>query len=582
MEKQKKKYRKSLIRSMRRMVLLVALVIFLVSSLLCFGFMTVQFTSMFGINAQTSTFAISRMLTKVEGVEEYVSGVMETYRNLPEEIRSHPDTEEYRDYFRKFEESPVYAEIKGYMEEMDQSWRITGQTYIGVYDLDRQAFVYLLEPEGIIVNEEAFTGYWENVSKEVLDSIGEAESGEVALISRKDIEDADVTAASSFKDEDGNILLYVQSDISLKVASITAMIFAVIYFIVLAVIIILVVVLARIYLRKRLMKPIRQISQAAQTYARGKQEGLQIEECFSGLSIHTRDELQELSDVMEGMEKDIASYEEDLMKITAEKERIQTELTVAAGIQENMVPNNFPPFPERTEFAIYASMDPAKEVGGDFYDFFLIDDDHLGLVMADVSGKGIPAALFMMSAKIVISNFASIGYSPAEVLRQSNEKICAMNKLDMFVTVWFGILDLSTGVVTAASAGHEYPAVRHAGGDYELLHDRHGFVVGGMEGVRYRDYTLTLEPGSSLFLYTDGVPEANDARNQLWGTERMLSSLNRVKDETPEKVLKGVREDVDAFVQGAPQFDDLTMLCVTYYGKGQAAASLSETESEAI
>ncbi len=245
-----------------------------------------------------------------------------------------------------------------------------------------------------------------------------------------------------------------------------------------------------------------------------------------------------------------------------EASRIETELSMATRIQGDMLPNIFPAFPERDEFEIFASMDPAKEVGGDFYDFFMIDDDHLGLVMADVSGKGVPAALFMMMSKILVNNFALMGGSPAKVLERVNAQICLNNKEEMFVTVWFGVLELSTGKVKAANAGHEYPILRKANGEFELFKDKHGFVIGGMEGVRYKEYEFLLEKGGTLFLYTDGVAEATNANNELFGTERMLAALNQDPQAAPKTLLSNMRQAVDAFVGDAPQFDDLTMLSV--------------------
>ena len=235
-------------------------------------------------------------------------------------------------------------------------------------------------------------------------------------------------------------------------------------------------------------------------------------------------------------------------------------------IQTAMLPSVFPAFPSRPELDIYAVMDPAKEVGGDFYDFFFIDEDHLCLVIADVSGKGIPAALFMMAAKIILANYAKMGVDPAGILRETNRAICANNREEMFVTVWLGILTISTGKLTAANAGHEYPCIRKADGQFELLRDKHGFVIGGMEDVEYTDYELILEPGSKLFLYTDGVAEATDEEDQLFGEERMLEALNEDPEASPEQLLRNVRSAVDGFVKGAEQFDDITMLCVEYKG----------------
>ncbi|MBR7092088.1 MAG: PP2C family protein-serine/threonine phosphatase [Clostridia bacterium] len=244
--------------------------------------------------------------------------------------------------------------------------------------------------------------------------------------------------------------------------------------------------------------------------------------------------------------------------------RIESELNLATSIQADMLPNIYPAFPDRTEFDIYATMDPAKEVGGDFYDFFLIDDDHLCMVMADVSGKGVPAALFMMASKIILANNAMMGKSPAQILTDANTAICSHNREEMFVTVWLGILEISTGKVTAANAGHEYPVLRRPDGVFELFKDKHGFVIGGMDGLRYKEYELMLEPGAKLFLYTDGVPEATDAQGQMFGTENMLAALNQNVDAAPDQLLKNVRAAVDGFVKEAEQFDDLTMLCLQY------------------
>ncbi|MBO4406314.1 MAG: PP2C family protein-serine/threonine phosphatase, partial [Clostridia bacterium] len=251
-----------------------------------------------------------------------------------------------------------------------------------------------------------------------------------------------------------------------------------------------------------------------------------------------------------------------------EQKRVEEELRMARELQMSALPMEFPPFPDREEFCLYASMTPAKEVGGDFYDFFLVDEDHLGLIMADVSGKGIPAALFMMACKIILQSCAMLGNSASEILTKTNEAICSNNPEEMFITVWLGILEISTGKLTAANAGHEYPVLKRADGGFELFRDKHGFVAGSMEGIRYQEYELQLCPGDKLFVYTDGVREARDADGKQFGTERMLAALNESRDAEPEKILKSVRRAVDAFVKDAEQFDDLTMLCMEYRGKG--------------
>ena len=251
----------------------------------------------------------------------------------------------------------------------------------------------------------------------------------------------------------------------------------------------------------------------------------------------------------------------------AERERISNELQMAALIQESSLPQEFPPFPERDEFDIYAVMHPAKEVGGDFYDFFLIDDDHLCLVMADVSGKGVPASLVMMVSKFIIQSFASMDQSAASILTNANESLCSNNRVDMFVTIWLGILEISTGKMIAANAGHEYPVIRRAGRKFELFRDKHGLVVGAMEGVQYKDYEIQFEPGDKLFVYTDGVPEAADANHNMFGNDRMIDALNIDPDADPYEIMTNVRNAIILFTSGAEQFDDVTMLCLEYKGK---------------
>ena len=286
--------------------------------------------------------------------------------------------------------------------------------------------------------------------------------------------------------------------------------------------------------------------------------------------IRPHNEIGQLSEDVSDLAQEIDEYLEKIRSITAEKERIGVELSLATRIQAAMLPHIFPAFPDRREFDIYASMNPAKEVGGDFYDYYLVDDDHLGIVMADVSGKGVPAALFMMASKIILQSCAMLGQSPAEILTKTNQAICSNNQEEMFVTVWVGILELSTGKLTAANAGHEYPILKQPDDSFALFKDKHGLVIGGMDGVQYTEYELQLEPGAKLFLYTDGVPEATRAGNELFGMDRMIHALNTVMDNAPQEILRTVRSAVDEFVQNAEQFDDITMLCVEYRGKDGA------------
>lgn len=312
----------------------------------------------------------------------------------------------------------------------------------------------------------------------------------------------------------------------------------------------------------RSIEPVRKIQSAVRSYIHTKNSGDVINKMNS---ITMNNEIGQLSDDVVDLVKEIDKYTEDIVAMTSERQRVATELDMAKNIQEGQLPSKFPAFPDRNEFDIYASMTAAKEVGGDFYDFFFVDDDHLALVMADVSGKGVPAALFMMMSKMLIHNYAMIGLSPHEVLERTNNSLFENNPEKMFVTVWFGILEISTGKIIAANAGHEYPILKQPGGEFELFKDKHGFVLGGFRDKKYKEYEFTLQKGGTLFVYTDGVPEATNASGEMYGTERLVNDMNRDGDRSPEEILKTVHADVDKFVGDADQFDDLTMMAIKLF-----------------
>ena len=320
------------------------------------------------------------------------------------------------------------------------------------------------------------------------------------------------------------------------------------------------------YLHRRLLNPIRKIAGEALRFARESTHP----SVPLGHSITGSDEIGQLARTIDRMEADIRDYIENLTRVTKEKEQIKAELNVATQIQADMLPRKFPPFPERKEFALYATMTPAKEVGGDFYDFFLIDDDHLALVIADVSGKGVPAALFMVVSKTLINIRAAMSGSSSEILGDVNERLCDGNDAGLFVTVWLGILELSTGRLVSANAGHEYPAIKRADGAWELMKAKHSPAVAVREGMKFREAEFELHPGDSLYLYTDGVAEATNAENELYGTDRMNEALNRHVDEPLEELLTSMKREIDAFVGDAPQFDDMTMLALRYFGTREA------------
>ena len=297
-----------------------------------------------------------------------------------------------------------------------------------------------------------------------------------------------------------------------------------------------------------------------------------IERINDSLTKITDGDLNEVVDVRSHVEfaslsDDINSTVGTLKKYIADAAaRIDAELAFAKAIQHSALPSVFPPFPTRKEFDIWATMDTAKEVGGDFYDFYFVNKDTLAFLIADVSGKGIPAAMFMMNAKAVLKSYAESGLDVNKVFTLGNEKLCEGNDAGMFVTAWMGFLNTETGEVTFANAGHNPPLVRHADGSFEYLKVRAGFVLAGMEGVKYRKNELQLAPGDVIYLYTDGVTEATNINDELYGEDRLLALLNANKEASMEELCKLVKEDVFAFAGEAPQFDDITMLALKYCG----------------
>lgn len=293
------------------------------------------------------------------------------------------------------------------------------------------------------------------------------------------------------------------------------------------------------------------------------------------VDVRTNEEFASLSD-------DINQTVSTLKRYIAEAaSRIDKELEFAKEIQYSALPSVFPPYPNRKDFEIYAHMITAKEVGGDFYDFYMLGDSTLAFMIADVSGKGIPAAMFMMQAKTIIKDLAESGLELSEVFATANKKLCENNDAGMFVTAWMGILDLKTGLLKFVNAGHNPPLVRQADGEFVYLKARSGMVLAGMDGIKYRQNELQLTPGDQIFLYTDGVTEATDKNNQLYGEERLLETVNQNIVKNTQQLCEAVKNDVDRFVGDAPQFDDITMLSVElrYIRSGNSITVIADDKS---
>ena len=359
-------------------------------------------------------------------------------------------------------------------------------------------------------------------------------------------------------DSTGNIVAMVEADIIMPRREM--MLPGLLLHIIVTTLILMAVFMALFYYftRKRIIRPLEKINNATLEIVENFDNDKEVE-----IDVKTDDEIEVVAHSIEKMNHKLKEYIRENNEITEEKARVNTELELAKNIQVDSLPREFP---DRKEFNIYASMDTAREVGGDFYDFFFIDDNHLGMIMADVSGKGIPAAMFMMMSKSMLKTKMMSGLMPSDVLADVNNLIREKNHAKMFVTVWIGILDIASGKMITANAGHENPIIKKPAGTFEVYKDKHGLVLGGKKNMKYKETSFDMTPGTKLFVYTDGVPEARNESRAFYGMDNLLKALDNVKDEPTDVILAKVKEDIDDFVKDAEQFDDVTMMCIEYYG----------------
>ena len=496
----------------------------------------------------------------------YSEKAQDIVRNLasridPEKIVKYEGTDDKDDY---------YNDLWKEMNRCKQDF--TGIQYLYIFRPFDDHFVYIMDaikPGDDIANISAIGDVYEYSDMEYKYLVPDVRDGIPSdeLIKGPDVGyGKTISAWAPILDKSGKTVAMVEADCVLS--NLAAVVRRHAIFIVGGLVLCMAAVLGILILilRRSVTEPIGQLTEYVDSYTHG---GLEKKK------FRFDDEVQWLANSFYDMTSRIEAYNREVQRVTAEKERIGAELNVATQIQADMLPRIFPAFPDRSEFDLYATMEPAKEVGGDFYDFFLIDEDHIALVMADVSGKGVPAALFMVIAKTLIKNRALLGENPSEILKNVNNQLCEGNEAELFVTVWLAVIEISTGKGLAANAGHEHPVIRRKDGQYELVVYRHSPAVATMEGVRFKEHEFEMHPGDTLFVYTDGVPEATNASNELFGTDRMLEALNREPDAAPEKILSNVRESVDAFVGEAPQFDDITMLGFVYKGTPAAPDELT-------
>ena len=529
----------------------------------------------FGVAA---VIIILSAITAVIGYREFTSVLEKQYNDSAYEVaetaRSYLNPDKFADYLTTLEKDAEYWEIEKrldaltvacdcnfiYVARIDKSDYMT-TTYI--YDSVNPATGFSRYPLGYTA-KDIDPKYVEEL-KHIMATGGRVEK---YLYSYSE-SGAHTTAGLGAGDSEGNVVAFIGVEKPMRILDAARLTYVKRVIGISAAVLLVAILLYSLYLKRTVIEPLTEITEEAERFADKHDASRELRAAGSQYEIGV------LANSVHKMEVDLIHYIDNLTRVTAEKERIGAELSIATQIQADLLPRIFPAFPGRKEFDIYATMTPAKEVGGDFYDFFLIDDDHLGLVMADVSGKGVPAALFMVIAKTLIKNRAQMGGTPAEILRFVNEQLCEGNDAELFVTVWFAILEVSTGRGMAANAGHEHPAIRRAGGQFELVVYRHSPAVATMSGMRFRDHEFELHPGDNLFVYTDGVAEATDARNELFGTDRMLAALNENPDATPKDLLGSVQKHIDEFVGSAPQFDDITMLSLNYFGPEGSAAGHS-------
>ena len=504
--------------------------------------------------------------------DQYIRKEMGNYRDTAfaytKSIAEMIDGDKIAHYLESGEKDEYYDEILSYLNTFRYNTEIQ---YIYVFVPDKDELVYIWDANVLKEGETELNicefgdreEYWSESDKDTIHKIYyDQEQYNELTLSKDEKYGSMASAYSVISDGNGEPVAVVGVDMYMTNLQSDMRQFLNVVPFVIVVIILVAIWLFYFFVKRRIVSPINILRNVSKSMVQNLEKDETIE-----VSIDTGDEIEELFNSFKQMYSDVKDYIRELSNVTAEKERIGAELDVAKHIQASMLPCIFPAFPERKEIDIYATMEPAKEVGGDFYDFFMVDDTHLAIVMADVSGKGVPAALFMVIGKTLIKDHTTPGRDLGKVFTEVNQLLCESNSEELFITAFEGVLDLITGEFVYVNAGHEMPFICKAGGDFEPHKIRAAFVLAGMEGMKYRAGSMMLEPGDKIFQYTDGVTEATNLSNELYGMQRLGTILNKVKDMSPQEILPAVKKDIDEFVGEAPQFDDITMLCLEYKAK---------------
>lgn len=507
----------------------------------------------------------------------------DTAYRVAETAESYLNPDRFEEYLRTGKTDREYEEIEQRLDDLTDKM---GATFIYVASVDRTDYRVLTYIYDSVAPDSGFDRYELGYTAVGVDEkyVGNVkrmmENGERAteyLYSYSQESGAHTTAGLPVRDSDGEIVAILGVEMPMTELDNARQTYVLHVVAVSAVMISLFLLVGSLLLSRGVIQPLILITNEAERFAAS---GVQRADTME--KVQSRNEIGVLASSVGQMELDIEKYVRDLTAVTAERERIGAELSVAFRIQSDILPAVFPAFPDRKDFDIYASMAPAREVGGDFYDFFLIDESRLGLVIADVSGKGVPAALFMMIARTLIRNHVQSGEEPADALTAVNEQLCENNKENMFVTAWLGVLDLLSGQLKFANAGHNPPLFKHGDGEYEYMRVRAGLVLAGMEGIRYRQSSVQLSRGDRIFLYTDGVTEAESQNHIFYGEERLCDVLRGLTESAPEETVAAVDADVRRFAEGAEQVDDITMMCLEYTGNGSELICTVPAEREQL
>ena len=493
------------------------------------------------------------------------------YDSTPEKIRKNPRSKEYLSRYKKLD-TEEYKAVKKQLVHLAEFENLKWLD-LRFADWDNKRWVYLMDTE-VKKDGRYALGYWEGGKDAVLtfreSTKEEAEREKKIWFPIRNLLDMmnfdfrkmdKFSTVSEVCDPDtGEVIGYVgtgelfrdyKDDLSTFwiLLLLATLLFLVVFFLA-----------SDISINHWLVSPIMELASAATNYVSDSDKA-QNTHHFDKVPIRTRDELWVLKDSMVNMEEELARYVKDIEHMTAEREREATEMELSARIQSSLLPSELGDFDGEKNFAVSTLIDPAKEVGGDFYDYYVIDDDHIGITIADVSDKGVPAALFMMVTKTLLQAAGMMSLSPSEVLEKVNRQLGRQNQEMMFVTVFFGIYTVSERKLVYVNAGHEDMALyKEREGRFALKVEEHDFVLAGMPDTEFTEHTLYLEPGDRLFLYTDGVPEAKNPKEELFGEERMINELNDLKDLPGEELLQGLRQRIRDFAGSAGQFDDVTML----------------------